>query len=145
MRCKITVKALQRPKKGSRDQFLWDEELPGFGVKLAPAGRRSYLLQYRTGGRGSPTKRYALDPSGLMAPEAARDMAKELLVEIAQGGDPATERAQGKLRTVAALIDGFEKSRKEKGRRSASEMAKLLRRELLPAWGARAAVDIRKS
>jgi integrase len=145
MRGKITVKALQKLKKGSKDQFLWDEELPGFGVKLTKAGRRSYILQYRTGGRGSPTKRYVIDSSGLMTPEAARDIAKELLVEIGKGGDPATERAHGKLRTVAALIDGFEKSREEKGRRSAGDMAKLLRRELLAGWGARAAVDIRRS
>jgi integrase len=145
MRGKITVKGLAKLKKADTDQFLWDEELPGFGVKLTKAGRRSYILQYRTGGRGSPTKRYVIDPSGLMAPEEARGIAKELLVEIGQGGDPASERAQGKLRTIEALIDGFEKSREEKGRRSSGDMAKLLRRELLAGWGARAAVDIRRS
>ncbi len=148
MRAKIsakTLKAMVPDTAGKKDTFLWDTELTGFGVKLTPAGRRSFILQYRTGGRGSPTKRYVIDPRGVLAAEQARDMARELLVEVSKGGDPATERANGKLRTVADLIDAFEASRKTKGNRSAVMMAKLLRRELLASWGHRPAVDIRRA
>ena len=36
-----------RPPLASKDRFIWDERLPGFGVKVTPAGRRSYVVQYR--------------------------------------------------------------------------------------------------
>jgi len=48
---KRTVDAL---KPGEQDNYLWDGgykgALSGFGVKVTPAGRKVYLVQYRLGG-----------------------------------------------------------------------------------------------
>jgi hypothetical protein len=40
--------------------FLWDDALAGFGAKAMPSGACTYVVQYRLGGRGTPTKRLTL-------------------------------------------------------------------------------------
>jgi hypothetical protein len=51
MLAKITKRTVDGLKPGSKDRFLWDTELKGFGVKVTPAGSKVYVLQYRKGGR----------------------------------------------------------------------------------------------
>jgi len=47
---KLTKRAVDALNPADRDQFLWDEELRGFGPKVTPAGNKVYLIQYRSGG-----------------------------------------------------------------------------------------------
>jgi MarR family transcriptional regulator, transcriptional regulator for hemolysin len=74
---------------GPRDLFLWDTQLAGFGLKLTPAGRRVYVFQYRSGGRGAPTRRVTIgsEAQGWTA-ERARRRAEELTLSLRQP-DPA--------------------------------------------------------
>ena len=51
---RITKTAVDAMAPAPDDQFLWDDELRGFGLKVTPGGAKSYIIQYRTGGRGSP-------------------------------------------------------------------------------------------
>ena len=44
-------------------QFLWDTELKGFGLKATATGK-TYILQYRRGGRSSTTKRITIGRHG---------------------------------------------------------------------------------
>jgi hypothetical protein len=37
----------RRPKR--KDYFIWDDDLPGFGLRVFASGKRSYLVQYRAG------------------------------------------------------------------------------------------------
>lgn len=37
---------------GDRDQFLWDDQVRGFGLRVTAHGVKSYVLQYRIGGGG---------------------------------------------------------------------------------------------
>ena len=34
----------------SKPIFMWDHQVRGLGVKITPAGTRSYVLNYRVGG-----------------------------------------------------------------------------------------------
>jgi hypothetical protein len=43
---KATIDALPSPK----DVIWWDAALKGFGLKVTPAGRRVFLVQYRPAG-----------------------------------------------------------------------------------------------
>src|SRR3546814_5376835 len=56
-----------------------------------PTGKRSYLIQYRSGGR---SRRYTIGTHGIWTPEAARREARMQLARVAQGEDPAEDRAE---------------------------------------------------
>ena len=92
----ITKRAVDAAKARRTDSYLWDRELPGFGLKVTPAGRKVYLVQYRLGGRKGRTRRVTIGQHGELTPTLARAEAKRLLGEIAAGRDPAAERDKAK-------------------------------------------------
>ena len=64
MTVKITKRTVDAAAHGERDLFLWDAEVKGFGLKVTPAGSKVYMLQYRMGGRDTPTRRYTIGKHG---------------------------------------------------------------------------------
>src|SRR5215831_2222099 len=107
MQVKITKRVVDKATGG---QFLWDTEVKGFGLKVTPAGKKVYLLQYRMGGRGSPTKRINIGEHGSddLTAEKARVEAIKLRGLIRQGKDPALERRRGReAPTLSAFADRY--------------------------------------
>lgn len=82
----------------------WDTEVSGFGLRIAPNGRRVYILKYRTGGQ---QKWFTIGRHGSpWTPKEARLEAQRLLGEIARGGDPAGARgANRKAMIFSELCD----------------------------------------
>ena len=102
---KITKRTLDGLKPRTSDYLVWDDELPGFGVRVMPTGKASYVVQYRAGGQ---QRRNAFSAIGAMTPDEARKHARELLVAVDKGGDPVAElQAQRAMPNVAALCDQF--------------------------------------
>jgi integrase len=97
---------VEAAEPGLRDRFLWDAEVRGFGLKLTPAGGRSYVLQYRFAGR---SRRYTMGPHGRpWTVETARARARMLLRLLAQGRDPQAERLAARADlTVTELCDRY--------------------------------------
>lgn len=86
--------------------FLWDGELKGFGVRLMPSGRRTFVLQYRTGDGRS--RRIKLGVYGIMTVEQARRDARIKLGEVAKGNDPREESRRSRASiTVAEVCDWY--------------------------------------
>src|SRR3954453_2566314 len=91
-----------------QEYFLWDADLRGFGMRVLRSGRKSYVVQYRTGGRGGPTRRKALGLHGVLTAEEARTEARKWLAERAKGNDPIGEHiANQKAETVAELCHRY--------------------------------------
>lgn len=86
---KLTKRIVDAAGVREKDYFLWDDELPGFGLRVFASGKRSYLIQYRAAGR---TRRYTIGLHGVWTPETARQEAKVQLGRIAKGDNPAEER-----------------------------------------------------
>ncbi len=61
---RISKRSADALKPGERNKLLWDTALPGFGLKVTPAGGRTYLVQYRVGGRKGRTRRVTIGKHG---------------------------------------------------------------------------------
>ncbi len=86
MKDKITKQTVESLKPVAKDRFLWDSELPMFGCKITPKGRRVYLLQYRIKRR---SRRFTIGTHGVLSAGEARHIARNLLHEVVLGHDPA--------------------------------------------------------
>jgi len=91
---KISKASVDGISPASRDLFLWDTKLPGFGLKVTPAGKRIYVFQYRLGGgRREIPKRFRIGEHGRpWTPEKARAEAERLWAQTRHGIDPAAEK-----------------------------------------------------
>ena len=86
---KIDKTSVAELAPGSTDRFLWDDQLKGFGVKVSPKGVKSYVFQFRMGGRGFPTRRYTLGRHGSPWTAAtARTEALRIATLVRQRIDP---------------------------------------------------------
>ena len=89
---KLTKRIVDAAEAQDKDYVIWDDELPGFGLRVFTSGKRSYLIQYRSAGR---SRRYTIGQYGVWTPELARKEAKVQLGRVAQGDNPAEERQLG--------------------------------------------------
>ncbi len=103
---RISNRSVGAFKPSERVKLLWDSGLPGFGLKVTPAGGRTYLVQYRVGGRKGRTRRLTIGKHGTLTPDQARQRAKHVLGEVAAGKDPAEDRTRARqAKTVAELCE----------------------------------------
>jgi integrase len=101
---RLTKRTVDALSVTGKEYFVWDDEIPGFGVRVLPSGRKSYVVQYKVGGRRGATRRKSLGPHGVLTAEEARNEAKGWLVGRARGRDPIAEHvAHRKSETVEQL------------------------------------------
>ncbi len=117
---KISKRSIDGLREDSKNVFLWDTELKGFGAKITPAGAISYVIQFRMGGREASTRRYTIGAHGSpWTPTTARTEAERLLILVAQGVDPVDADKQRRREAVdlafANYADLFAKSCKGEG------------------------------
>lgn len=120
-----------------RDFIVWDAELKGFGVRVTPAGRKSFIIGFRA--RGSRQfKRLALGTYGALTVDEARQRAKRHLAAVADGADPVATRIDAKnAPTVRELGTAFLTHVEGRNKASTStESARLWEKHVLPALGA---------
>ncbi|MFD2251629.1 integrase [Pseudochelatococcus lubricantis] len=86
---KLTKRIVDAADVREKDYFIWDDELPGFGLRVFTSGKRSYLIQYRAAGR---TRRFTIGLHGIWTAETARQEAKVQLGRVAKGENPSEER-----------------------------------------------------
>ena len=101
---KRLVDALQQDPK--REQFIWDTEVRGFGIRVKPSGTKTFLIQYRNSERR--TRRFVIGQFGVLTVEIARDLARKKLAAVIDGSDPSAERrAAREGMTVAEICDWY--------------------------------------
>ncbi|MDX0409236.1 DUF4102 domain-containing protein [Sinorhizobium medicae] len=102
---KLTKKVVDGLEAREKDYFEWDDELPGFGVRVWPTGRKTYVAQYRA---GKQTRRFKIGVHGPLTVEEARKEAKAVLGDVARGEDPQLDRAtRRKSLTVKDLCETY--------------------------------------
>ncbi len=90
---------------------VYDSEKKGFGVRVAPSGVKTWFVEYRPypGGRGTNKRRMSLGSTTSLEAPKAREKAKAVLTSVANGEDPAKERAEKRKElNLTQLIDLYE-------------------------------------
>ena len=146
-RVKLTKSTIDAFPTPANDIVYWDSGCPGFGVKVTPKGRKVFIVLYRAGGAGSRLRKYTIGPYGRVTLHQARVAALKIFAARAEGKDPAAEKLQTRRRLVADrvedLIELFITEHLSK-KRSAREISRLLRREVVPKWEMRSIHEIGK-
>jgi integrase len=100
---KATVAGLTLPASGNEKTY-WDDDIPGFGVRLRKGGSKGWIFWYRLGGRTTPQLKMSLGPTSAMPAAEARIKAGRLYAKVRLGQDPAAEKAE----SVAQASETFE-------------------------------------
>ena len=106
---KLTKRTIDATEPQVTEFFLWDEGIPGFGLRVMPSGRKSFVVQFRAGRRA---RRMSLGPSTVLTCDQARTRAITIIAAVKNGEDPAADRAAKRnAATVSDLADRFDKAR----------------------------------
>lgn len=155
---RLTDRTLRRPPPEAGQVELWDDLVPGFGLRIAAGGARTFFvmkrlngkLVRRTVGKVAPAEGAAVE--GEYALPAARDRARKLLSDLARGIDPDAAKAAGAVgvpipRTFGDVAAGYFKDPAKRGGaalRSKGELERKVRVDLA-AWKDRPVADITRA
>jgi integrase len=92
---------------GKLDHVVFDEDLPGFGLRLRSSGRKVWIIQFRANGR---QRRITLGDARKVDAEQARRAAKRHFGAVALGSDPQADKVKAALlakRTLGSIADRY--------------------------------------
>jgi integrase len=122
------VRAIQLPK-GKADHLVWDDEIPGFGLRLRAGGSRNWVFQYALGDKQRRLSLGAATPESFSTVKdkegkiklGIRDHAAHLHAKVKLGQDPAGDKTEARKRasdTFEAIAKKFLAAKKETTRPS---------------------------
>ena len=85
---KATIAKLAVPA-GKSELIVFDEDMPGFGLRLRAGGSAVWIAQYRVGAK---QRRVTLGRTATLDPDRARRAAREVLAKADLGHDAQAER-----------------------------------------------------
>lgn len=117
-------------------RWVWDDEVKGFGLRVHPSKRISYVLKYRVKGQAQQ-RLLTLGWYPDTDVGAARDEARRIKTAAVLGQDPVTEKRQETAKIaldlpLTALLDGWREAQEvEVARKLKDGQSVLYERELL--------------
>ncbi|MGC4086224.1 MAG: Arm DNA-binding domain-containing protein [Vicinamibacterales bacterium] len=127
--------AALKPSVDRVDYF--DRSLPGFGIRVSTAGRKTFILLHRINGRlqrltlKDPETDISTYPTLTLA--RARELARQALRASTLGEDPAETRKLTRERTFGVLADLYLDQHAKRKKRTWRADARMIRLEL-KAW-----------
>lgn len=88
---KLTKSVVDGAAFRAKEYELRDTVVPGFLLKVTPAGRKIFMLQYRT--NAGERRKPAMGRFGELTVEQARSIAQDWLADVRKGKDPGAEKA----------------------------------------------------
>jgi integrase len=124
------------------DRFeVFDAKIPGFAVRVAASGVKSFVVLYRVKGR---LRRMTLGRYPTVSLADARLLADDALNRVAHGGDPQRDKiAERRGTRFRDAVESFVRLHCERHNResTAHETARVLRSRFVARWGSR---DVRE-
>jgi integrase len=102
---RATIRKMHCPS-GQSEQFFWDANCRGLGIRALSSGRRSWIFQYRD--QHGRTRRIVLGDASVVSLDDAREEARRKAASIAHGANPSVERkAKRTAGTLLELVDAY--------------------------------------
>ncbi len=127
-----------------KGRAVWDSEIPGFGLRVTPAGTRTFVFQFRSG--RAEQGRISIGRYPAMTVDEARKVARVHRVCVDRGGNPSRDRKSereavtlSELATHYCDVYGPQRGLKPQ---TISDARRLLDRHALPRFGNRKITDI---
>ncbi|OSM00399.1 tyrosine-type recombinase/integrase [Magnetofaba australis] len=143
---KFTDRYLKNLKPADKRRDILEGD--GFGVRVTPAGAKTFYFTWRDAGR---MRRLTLGAYPALSLADARRLAAEARNKVKAGTDPIQERQEAEAEKLAAptvgdLVEMFltRYAKPHKAARTASEYERMLRKDILPRWGRRKAEEIKR-
>jgi hypothetical protein len=95
-----TVATLALPD-GKSEAIFYDEDFPGFGLRLRGGGSRTWVFTYKI---GSQHRRITLGSLAALTPARARETAADLHAAVRLGRDPSGEKSEGRVRAAETMF-----------------------------------------
>ena len=93
------------PGEAGKRRSKFDHVLPGFGERIHPSGRKSYVLQRTMGGK---QRLITIGDAAILSERIAKDVARRLILRIELGQNPADTKQRGKRTpTYAAFLQSY--------------------------------------
>lgn len=107
-RTKLTKGYVDRIRPVSKDKFHWDTDIKGFGLRMTPTGKLTFIVQGRIGGTEAAV-RLTIGAYGVFTVDQARDVAREHLRSMRLGVDPrAAKKADAAQKvTLQEVCDAY--------------------------------------
>lgn len=142
---KLTKRTIEALDVRESDYFVWDSELPGFGVRVLPSGPKKFVLQYRY---GKTSRRMGIGQFGAITVDQARGLALQGLAKLRQDIDPLVEvRERRTAITVKELSERFDAEHIAVHLKAttAKEYRRNLKLFILPAIGQKRILDVTRA
>ena len=141
---KRTIDAATYDGDGKARHVLWDDDVPGFGCRIYPSGRKAFVLSYRVNNR---KRMMTLGAYGALTLAEARKTARAELAKVETGGaDPLEERQKvARGETVADLCATYLERYAKPHKKSWQEDERRINARILPAWRALKVKAIRRA
>lgn len=141
---KFTDAAIRALKPREERYIEWGEGSPGFGLRVSPQGRKSWVFMYRFDGKA---RMMTLGAFPAMTLSAARKAYATAFETVEQGEDPGASAVQKKKEerdspTIAQLADDYIERWAKIRKRSWTADRRALDYDVIPAWGKRKAKEI---
>jgi Arm DNA-binding domain len=100
MAAALTVKSIENLKPGPVRREVPDGLLPGLYFVIQPSGKSSWACRYRAGGR---PRKLTIGAYPAISLKKARELAREAIGKVAEGGDPGAERKAAKASAAVPM------------------------------------------
>ena len=138
----LTKRTVDRLSVNGKDAVFWDNDLPGFGVRVYPSGKKVFVVQTRAFGR---SKRVSLGTHGDpdLSVDHARKKATDIIARI-KTGQPPVAPAPAPDPTVADLAGRYEREYVAMHCKplTINHYRLMLRKHIVPALGERLVADV---
>jgi integrase len=130
-----------KPLKGRTDYF--DQTVRGLALRVSDQDHRSWCFHFRSP-RDGKRARLSIGTYPGTSLAAARGKAIEARSEVEAGNDPRFASQASAAMTIEALVEAYLADPKKAALRSHGEIARRLRRNVVPAIGAIRLADLRR-